>query len=90
MERGQEDNAKKNGYDFVVKNIEFSRFRVNKNFINWLCKSRVSASCSASITIENDKVSSHTDIYKAVEVFQREEVASFQKYKKALAWESDE
>ena len=52
----KEDNAKKDGYDLVVKNIEFSRFRVNKNSINWLCKSRVSASCSASITIENDKV----------------------------------
>ena len=48
-----EDNPDKNGYDLLYDKYLFKRQRINKDFsINWLCKSKKSAICSASITID--------------------------------------
>ena len=36
------NNEKMDGYDLAVNNILFTRFRINKKSINYLCKSQTS------------------------------------------------
>ena len=41
-------------YDLAVNNIFLTRFRINKDSINHLCKSRSSLKCCASITMSKE------------------------------------